>query len=215
VNCLHRLTNSQDKENILTTTAHFESDLIKSLQKILLSSLDSKKFSKLTKKRSDSPNDFNLNMENVSTSIFRFKIELKDIKPLVWRRIEIECDTTFESLHEAIQEAFGWSGMHLHDFTFRNPDFFNKIQRIDGIPPTRGTEFDDGLDLEGDFQEDKVKLHEIFALGIKHVIYTYDFGDNWEHKIIFEGTFPRDQNEIYPRVIKSKGDSPEEDSRCC
>jgi len=148
----------------------------------------------------------------ISDSIFRLKIELKDVKPLVWRRIEINTDATFQELHNAIRDAFGWSGTHLHDFTYRDPTFHNRINRINGLLPD-GT-VNEELFSNDELQEDVVNLSTIFDLGIHHIIYTYDFGDNWEHKVINEGKFPRDNNQMYPQVIKSIGDCPEEDSRC-
>jgi len=142
-----------------------------------------------------------------SHSLFQLKIVLQNERPPVWRRIEIGADSTFQALHNKIQESFGWSGLHLHDFTFRNPAQFNTVQHIDGLPPSDDS---DEIDLEGDYREDQVRLHEIFSLGLKHLKYTYDFGDNWEHKISLEGVLPRDPTASYPRVVKSKGQIPEE-----
>ncbi len=54
--------------------------------------------------------------------VFQFKIVLQDIKPLIWRRIQILDSCTFWSLHEAIQCAFGWTNSHLHCFEVLNPE---------------------------------------------------------------------------------------------
>ena len=41
--------------------------------------------------------------------------------------------------------------------------------------------------------------------------YTYDFGDNWEHKIPLEKILPRDKNIEYPACIAGKRACPPED----
>ena len=49
---------------------------------------------------------------------YQLKITVKGSKPPVWRRIIVPETATFHQLHEMIQEAFGWSGYHLHEFEF-------------------------------------------------------------------------------------------------
>jgi hypothetical protein len=61
-----------------------------------------------------------------SDRLFQFKITLLDIKPAIWRRIQIH-DCTLPEFHEYIQAAFGWWNYHLHQFeiaglTFMEPD---------------------------------------------------------------------------------------------
>ena len=47
--------------------------------------------------------------------IYQFKVTLLDIKPAIWRRIQVP-DCTLADLHEYIQAAFGWWNYHLHQF---------------------------------------------------------------------------------------------------
>ena len=42
-----------------------------------------------------------------SDLLYQFKITLLDIKPAIWRRIQVP-DCTLADLHEYIQAAFGW-----------------------------------------------------------------------------------------------------------
>ena len=44
--------------------------------------------------------------------ILRFRIELLETEPLVWRSIEVPGDYTFWDLHVAIQDAMGWLDYH-------------------------------------------------------------------------------------------------------
>ncbi len=48
--------------------------------------------------------------------VYQIKITLKDIKPPIWRRLQVTNDTVLEKLHEIIQVAMGWSNYHLHQF---------------------------------------------------------------------------------------------------
>ena len=43
-----------------------------------------------------------------SERLYQCKITLKDIQPLIWRRIQVK-DCTLEKLHEHIQTAMGWT----------------------------------------------------------------------------------------------------------
>lgn len=52
----------------------------------------------------------------VENIVFQFKITLQEIKPSIWRRIQILDKCTFWDLHVAIQDAMGWTDSHLHEF---------------------------------------------------------------------------------------------------
>jgi hypothetical protein len=52
----------------------------------------------------------------VKRSVFRFRVELRDIAPPIWREIEVPGDYSFWDLHVAIQDAMGWQDYHLHAF---------------------------------------------------------------------------------------------------
>ena len=54
--------------------------------------------------------------KNSYKNIYQFKIVLEDIKPTIWRRIQVPESYTFWDLHVAIQDAMGWMDCHLHQF---------------------------------------------------------------------------------------------------
>ena len=47
---------------------------------------------------------------------FEFEIELLEIQPRIWRRFQLAAVSSFESFHDAIQDAFGWQRQHLYEF---------------------------------------------------------------------------------------------------
>ena len=71
--------------------------------------------------------------------LFQFKITLLDIKPAIWRRIQVP-DCTLADLHEYIQAAFGWGNYHLHQF------------EIDGVRYSQPAP--DGDDFDMDFEDE-------------------------------------------------------------
>ena len=50
-----------------------------------------------------------------SGPVYQLKITLADIKPPIWRRVEVT-DCTLSTLHEIIQIVMGWDGYHLWAF---------------------------------------------------------------------------------------------------
>jgi hypothetical protein len=61
-------------------------------------------------------------MDSNFAQVYQFKIELKDVKPKIWRRIQVPESYSFWDLHVAIQDAMGWFDEHLHAFYVKNPD---------------------------------------------------------------------------------------------
>jgi hypothetical protein len=47
---------------------------------------------------------------------WQIRIELKRIRPPVWRQVLVSDKTTLPRLHEVIQDALGWLDYHLHEF---------------------------------------------------------------------------------------------------
>jgi hypothetical protein len=128
-----------------------------------------------------------------SGPVYQLKITLADIKPPVWRRVEVQ-DCTLSKLHPIIQIVMGWGGYHLWAFD------------IEGDPY--------GDDPEGDpdmVSARKLRLSEIVQVGIKKFHYTYDFGDNWEHVIQVEKVREPDPLVNYPQCVKGSRACPPED----
>jgi hypothetical protein len=55
------------------------------------------------------------------STVLQFRIELLDIDPAIWRRIQVPSKYSFWDLHVAIQDAMGWPDYHLHVFRVRMP----------------------------------------------------------------------------------------------
>ena len=126
--------------------------------------------------------------------VYQLKITLRDIKPPVWRRIQVK-DCTLTKLHEIIQTCMGWDGYHLHAFDIGGEQYSEP-------DPDGMTEAED---------ERKVKLSQVVAQGYKKFSYTYDFGDNWDHTIQIEKLLDPEPGVRYPRCTAGKRACPPED----
>lgn len=122
---------------------------------------------------------------------YQIKVTMEGARPPMWRRLEIPNQITFEELHEILQTAFGWQDMHLHEFSFQY------TQASVGDPEY--AEYEESGLLADDF------LHAGW------IRYTYDFGDDWRHKIVLEKERP-DYDKRCAQVVKFKRNNFEEDS---
>ena len=86
----------------------------------------------------------------------------------------------------------GWHDCHLHEFILIKPLAEEKI-RI-GIPPE---EFLDDETIPGW----KEMIADYFSMKNQTAVYTYDFGDNWQHTITLEKILPKEEKQVYPRCI--------------
>ena len=126
------------------------------------------------------------------------KVTIEQTHPPVWRRLVIPEKVLFSDLHEILQTAFGWYDSHLHDFSFPN-------ERLRIVQ----SEEDLSWDFDGILEKDV--LVDDFLQEYSWIRYIYDFGDDWEHKIVFEKEDP-EYKERFAQVIKYKGDNFAEDS---
>jgi hypothetical protein len=140
-------------------------------------------------------------MSKKTNSIYQFKITLKDIKPKIWRRIQVPEKYSFWDLHVAIQDAMGWDDYHLHQFEIINPKTMKKD--IIGIPDEEWP--------EDTISGAEVKIAKYFLTPKDKAIYEYDFGDGWEHEVILEKILPEESNIKYPKCIAGERACPPED----
>ena len=127
----------------------------------------------------------------------QFKVQLRYIRPPIWRRVVLPDNATLGDLHEVIQRAMGWYNCHMHSF------------RIGGVYYTGADAFDmDGMDMEN---EERVPLAEVVLRAKQKFMYEYDFGDSWEHEIVAEKFLPLDPAAKYPFCLGGARACPPED----
>ena len=108
---------------------------------------------------------------------YTLRFTLKDIKPSIWRKVEVPSNISLRHLAELIIEVMGWSGYHLNQFRIGNDTYYEPYYQRDG-------------DMESfsfrpihHFNQEEHTIAEVLSEKGKHIIFEYDFGDSWEHEV--------------------------------
>jgi hypothetical protein len=132
--------------------------------------------------------------------LYQFRITLLESQPPIWRRIQVK-NCTLDKLHEHIQTAMGWTNSHLHQFEIDDERY--------GDPEL----LDDGFEDFHCIDSTVTKISEIVPKDGKRFrfLYEYDFGDGWEHEVLFEGCLRAEKGRRYPLCVEGERACPPED----
>lgn len=132
--------------------------------------------------------------------LYQFKITLLNSDPVIWRRIQIK-NCSIDKLHACVQTVMGWTNSHLHQF------------EIQGIVCGDPELLCDNASCFVGINSLKTMVSDIVPQSGDRFRFTYeyDFGDRWEHEIVFEGCLPRDQGVRYPLCLEGEFACPPED----
>lgn len=135
-----------------------------------------------------------------SGQLYQFKITLLRIKPPIWRRIQV-VDCTLDKLHEHIQTAMGWTNSHLHHFRIG--------KQLYGEPML----MEESMAEMNYKNSTRTKLSKILPKSGERFsfVYEYDFGDSWEHEILFEGIPKAESDQKCPVCLEGERACPPED----
>jgi hypothetical protein len=133
--------------------------------------------------------------------IIQLKITLDETKPAIWRRVQVEKQTTFFELHHIIQIAFGWKNYHLYEFTVDGHKLGAPEDYMTNVP----------LLEEGVIDAREITLDSLVVQLSESFKYQYDFGDNWKHEIVVEKFLPKSNRIRYPKCTAGKLNCPPED----
>ena len=126
-------------------------------------------------------------------AVLRILVELADVdKPRVWRRLLVPASIRLDRLHSVIQAAMGWQNCHMHAFT------------VDGVQYGRPNP-------ELGFRDERTATLATLLKPGAHCVYTYDFGDSWEHLITVELLLTAETGLHYPHCVDGAGACPPED----
>jgi len=136
---------------------------------------------------------------DTAQDLYQLKITLLGTKPPIWRRLVVPATITMAKLHDVLQTAMGWHDCHMHQFCAGDrligkpdPDDF-----ASGMPPVEN--------------ERTIKLNGVLRNPGAKMIYTYDFGDNWEHAVALEKRLPLLLDINHPICIDGKLACPPDD----
>ena len=96
-------------------------------------------------------------------TVYRLRVVVRGVSPLIWRRLLVPADTTIAGLHAVLQIAFGWTGTHLHRFVVQGREY--------GIGYVGGPGFGD--------DPRRVRLGDLGLRRTERFTYHYDFTAGW------------------------------------
>ncbi len=137
--------------------------------------------------------------------LYQLKVEIEMEKYEIWKRVLVPSTYSFRHLHKIIQTVFDWQNYHLHRFEAKKVGAKEKYIVMDDDPETLEYLDFDRYDI---LQERFVALEDIFP-DHEEVIYEYDFGDSWMHKITLEKVIK--SNLFRASLLEGKGERPPED----
>jgi len=129
---------------------------------------------------------------------YQVRVVINDVRPPIWRRLEIPAALSLEDLHEVLQVTFGWSNGHLFQFYAGN-DIYDltedEIEEEQILPGSllRTTTVEELLEPQGEAR------------------YLYDMGDGWEHMIQVERVIPAREAKSYAICTGGERAGPPED----
>jgi hypothetical protein len=131
--------------------------------------------------------------------IYQIKVTLLGTSPPIWRRLLAPANLTLEQLHDVLQLAMGWQDCHMHDFRvgqkrFGKPDPNDRLMALTAVGNER-----------------TVRLFSVLGKVGAKAVYTYDFGDGWEHGIAVEKVLPPEAGHADPVCVDGKRHAPPED----
>ncbi len=118
-----------------------------------------------------------------SPTVYQLRVVLREISPLIWRRLLVPAETTLAGLHDILQVAFAWSDEHLHRFVVHGADY----------------------DLAA------VRLADLGLRETERFVYDYDFTDFWRHDLRVEQVLAVEPGRRYPRCTGGRRAGPPED----
>ena len=130
-------------------------------------------------------------MPDTMPAILQFRVWLKGLSPMVWRRVQVPATMTLREFHGVLQVAMGWEGIHLYQFVVHTVRY-GSWQLTAGSP-------DIGID----------------ALRLRsgsRFLYEYDLNVPWEHEVRLEQQCAAKPQMHYPCCIGGAGNCPPEDS---
>jgi hypothetical protein len=127
--------------------------------------------------------------------IYLLHVRIRQISPMIGRRLLVRSDRTLAALQEAIQIAFGWTDSHLHSFRIHGRDL--------GVGCVSGPAF------SGDAR--KVRLADFQFRLNQRSLYQYDLRDSWRHEVRVEHRLAVEPKRTYPVCVGGRRAAPPED----
>jgi hypothetical protein len=131
--------------------------------------------------------------------VYQIKIELDEITPTIWRRVQIDSKILLPELHNILQIVMGWTNSHLHQF-IKDDQFY-----------TMKLDDDYYWDEMDNIDYKNIPVSQLLAKEGDTIVYEYDFGDSWEHIITLEKVLLNSHPQHLPICLDGEMACPFED----
>lgn len=116
----------------------------------------------------------------------QIRVELRGVRPLIWRRLLVPSDMNLHRLHQVLQYAMGWKNKHSYTF-----------ESASSVPLS--------------FSWPNEAVGRVFSAIGGPLVYLYDPGDGWEHEITREERVSSDVDTDYAVCLAGERACPPED----
>jgi hypothetical protein len=141
--------------------------------------------------------------KNSGVNLFKFRV-IMDTEQDVFRDIEIETESNFDSLHKAVLDAFDFEQGEMASFYLSDEEWSKGLEI--SLMDMGGVD-EDSLSMSTTILSDMV-----MKPGDK-ILYVYDFMRMWIFYIELIEVKKDKPSTIYPRVALAFGDAPSQDSK--
>src|SRR5271155_865849 len=109
------------------------------------------------------------NLQPAGQSVFRLRVQLNHLNPVIWRRILVPGAVRLPKFSQMLLASMGWTNSHLHQFRVGQKLY--------------------GMHIE-DWPDEEIDEAGVTVLQAlreeRRFTYDYDFGDGWEHEVVIE-----------------------------
>ena len=137
-------------------------------------------------------------MSRMIEPVARIRVELQDLEPKIWRRVDVPLSSTLAAVNDIIQVSFHWQDYHLYEFVVG--------ERVYGVPTD-----EDEFYGRKTYKAAAIRLKTLVERGVDRFLYVYDFGDNWRHDVVVEGLRDGGEDTEYPVFVDGARRCPPED----
>jgi len=141
--------------------------------------------------------------KNSGVNLFKFRV-IMDTEQDVFRDVEIETESNFDSLHKAVLDAFDFEQGEMASFYLSDEEWSKGLEI--SLMDMGGVD-EDSLSMSTTILSDMV-----MKPGDK-ILYVYDFMRMWIFYIELVEVKKDKPSTIYPRVALAFGDAPSQDSK--
>ena len=121
--------------------------------------------------------------------VYRLHVWIRQISPMIWRRLMVHSDSTIADLHYTLHIAFGWSDEHLNQFHIHGQDY--------------GVYHDGGISFLTD--PNQVRLCDFGFRTNERFLYEYDLTTAGDTKCALKHVWLRRISNFIPVALAANG----------